>query len=1242
MKIRRLLSLFIITIFVVTSLSASFAAPDLEDYARKGSSLDLDKKERGLKDSDEVRLIIELEDEPIIQHAIEEEMKFFELDDDFVDSTARELMEVQRSLQENIDEEDIDIEYHNSFVNVFNGFSCTATLGDAKKIEELPDVKKVYIANEYSRPEPTMRDSLDKVKARAVWKDLGYDGEGMVVAVLDTGIDPSHQDMILTDDDNVKLSKKDVASKELPGIWHTDKVPYGYNYMDNNQEILDLGPEASRHGMHVAGTVGANGDEEDDGIKGVAPETQLLAMKVFGNNPSMPSTYGDVIIRAMDDSVKLGADVINMSLGSTAGFVQPDDPEQRAVARAVENGVFVSISAGNSDKLASPLDPDAENPDVGVVGSPGIAIDSVQVASVNNKIYLYEHNVEVSGIDGTIVGYGKDKWNKLSSELDLIAIGGEKLGTPDDYKGIDVEDKVVLVSRGAYSFRDKTAWAAEEGAIGIIVYDHGQAKFYKDQGGWEIPFMKISKEDGEALEEKLANGSISIEVELKSEGLDPTSGYMSDFTSWGLAPDLEFKPEITAPGGSILSTDQDDEYQYMSGTSMAAPHVSGGAALVLQAVEERFPDLEGKEKVEMAKNLMMSTAVPVKEEVDDDVYEYTSPRRQGAGVMDLLKATTTPAIVVDEDTEISKVALKEIDDNEKFTITIKNLEDKDLEYEIYGSVATDLVEDGKIMGAPQPIVNKKDKTPIEFMLDGDEIDDDDTIKVKGGKSVDIDVEIDLDDAKALVSDEELEDLFPNGAFVEGFIQLKEKNSDDDGMDLVIPYVGFYGEWDEAENIDGSIYDKNSLYGITGMIEPEDEYEDFKYLGQIDDDEWDEDKIAISPNSDEIKDATEPVLSFLRNVKELDIDILDSDKEKVRNLASKEYVRKSYFDGEIADAYTKNDAWVWDGKIKNKIAPDGQYYYSVRTIIDYPDADWQTKLFPIYVDTEAPDIEEITYDGSDNEIVVEADDEGVSIEKYVLIEDDEIIGESEKGKFDAEDLSKGIHKLTVEVTDYAGNVAEYTQDVEINDGDGKIPYITIISPEFRGVYNTEEIELEGEISEASDLEYLRVNGDDVEFEENEESGKFEFEVTLTYDDGFHSIDIEAEDETGNDINFEHEVIVDLTAPTIEMEEWPEERIVDHDVKTVEVAAEIEENFGELRVKISGDEVFYKEGEWEYKDELGPVSYSMESQEVELDYGENIITIEAYDKAGNETIKEYKVYRKKKGEEDPELDESSDEE
>lgn len=1235
LKIKKLLSLLLIGVLVLGYFPTSFAAPRILDYVEEGSSLDLDKRAEDLDEKDRVRIIVELDNEPIIQHAIQERKRFSELDSSFVEAEAKQLKEVQRSLLKNMEKEKIDIEYHNAFVNVFNGFSCTTTLREAKEIEKLPGIKRVYIANEYSRPVPAMKESLDKVRARRVWKDLGYDGEGKVVAIVDTGLDPSHRDMVLTNPEKAKLSRSDITSKAVPGKWRTSKVPYGYNYMDNNQEILDLGPEASRHGMHVGGTVGANGDEEAGGIKGVAPEVQLLAMKVFSNNPSMPSTYGDILIRAIDDSVDLGADVINMSLGAVAGFVHPTDPEQQAVARAVENGVFMSISAGNSDRLASPLNPYVENPDVGVVGSPGVSVDSMQVASVNNKIYLYQHNVEVLGIDKEIVGYGKDKWSRVSDELDLIAIGGEKLGSPDDYRGIDVKGKVVLVKRGAYSFRDKTKWAEEQGAIGIIVYDHGLSIFYKNQGGWGIPFMKISKEDGEAVEEKLKDGPITIKVTLREEAIDPTSGYMSDFTSWGTTPDLTFKPEIAAPGGSILSTDQNDKYQYMSGTSMAAPHVAGGAALVLQSIEERFPSLEGREKIEMTKNLMMSTAIPIKEEVNEKVSEYTSPRRQGAGVMDLFKAVTTSAIVVDKRTGLSKIALKEIDKDEEFTIRVKNLSDEEVQYEISASVATDFVEDGEIMGQPQPIVRKKDKTPIKFSVDGKKIND--FISIPGGENLDIDVEIDLHGTMALVSKAKLNKLFPSGGFVEGFIELKDVNSDKDNMDLVIPYIGFYGEWDEGSILDGSVYDEKTLYGLTGMIEPTDKFEDFKYLGQIGDEKWDADKIAISPNGDEINDTIEPVLSFLRNAKKLDIDILDKNKDKIRDLASKEYVRKDYFDGDISDAYKKNDNWIWDGKIRNKIATDGQYYYSISALIDYPDAAWQTKLFPVYVDTEAPIIEKVKYDRNDEKIIVKAKDSGISIKNYLLIKDDKVIDESLNGKFDAKELSEYIQQLRVQVIDYAGNSAEYSEEIEMYTSDSTVPYVTIVTPEYRGVYNTGEIELSGLISEASDLKYLKADGKNIPFTKNEESGKFEFSTILALEDGVHLINIEAEDVFENRISFGHEVIVDTIAPTIEMKEWPRERIVKHRVKSVEIAAEINENFGDLRVRVSGSEVFYQEGMWEYTDKLAPITYILESQEVELDYGENIITVEAYDKAGNETIKEYRVYRKKPGEVDPVIDE-----
>ena len=242
--------------------------------------------------------------------------------------------------------------------------------------------------------------------------------------------------------------------------------------MDGNEEILDLGPDASMHGMHVAGTVGANGDEETGGIKGVAPEAQLLALKVFGNDPWFPSTFGDIYVKAIDDSIKLGVDVINMSLGSTSGFVNANDPEQQAVKRATENGVLVSISAGNSDMYGSGyFYPYAENQDYGLTGSPSVSYQSLSVASVeNSKItafsFSYQFDGEEEGRALYLLANDADPTKLEPNTFEIVYAG---LGKPEDFEGKDFEGKFALVSRGEIAFTEKGLNAQAAGAAGVIV-----------------------------------------------------------------------------------------------------------------------------------------------------------------------------------------------------------------------------------------------------------------------------------------------------------------------------------------------------------------------------------------------------------------------------------------------------------------------------------------------------------------------------------------------------------------------------------------------------------------------------------------------------------------------------------------------------------------------------------------------------------------------------------------------------
>ncbi|EOD01787.1 S8 family serine peptidase [Caldisalinibacter kiritimatiensis] len=1272
MKGKRFLSIFLTLLLVLGTFSSVFAAPNKILPGTKtfktpdvieGNKLEQDPRAENLEDEEEVRIIVELNEDPIIKYATDRGVKVSELSSTTREQVADELLTIQRTVKENISNSNIDIVYHNSFVNVFNGFSGTTTFGDAKRIEKLPSVNRVYIANEYQRPEPDMNTSLDIVKARETWSELGYDGEGMVVAVLDTGIDPSHKDMVLSNRNKARLDRTIVdaliVSNSLPGKWFTEKVPYGYNYMDNNQEILDIGPDASMHGMHVAGTVGANGDPDNGGIKGVAPEAQLLAMKVFGNDPGMPSTFGDIIIRAIDDSVALGADVINMSLGSTSAFVMPDDPEQQAVTRAVENGVFVSISAGNSNHIGDGWDnPLAQNPDIGVVGSPGLTPESLQVASVENthikaEAFEYIDENDESHLVGYIAAGSYDPVEVFSGPVEYVycGLGGipenyedEGLKPQDDFEGVDLEGKIALIKRGSFAFVDKIMNAQNHGAIGVIVFNHetgGESlinMMYPEDG--LIPAVFIGHSDGSALLDLVDTGNNFIEFNgEQTTVLNPNSGKMSEFTSWGTTPNLDFKPEITAPGGNIYSTLNNNKYGIMSGTSMAAPHVSGGAALALQMVQDKFPHLSGRDKVEMAKNILMSTANPLPDKgLYNDYfglgnYNFTSPRRHGAGVMNLYAATTTPAVVVDKDTGLSKVNLEEIDDYTTFTLTVDNFSNQTVTYAVYGTVQTDLVIDGVNQLETQGVYKAdtiapdgpngfwSGEFPITFELDGTVIDNVyNLVEVPAGETVDFDVTIDLTDTADWFYNAPLEEIFPNGTFIEGFVRLVDVN--DETPELSIPYIGFYGEWDEVPVIDESVYsDKISFYGITCMVDGEG-----YFLGQKPNEEFDDSKIAFSPNNDGWFDSANAVLSFLRNAREVDVNILDADGNKIRDLYYEEYVRKNYYDGGSGTFYNWKPEYEWDGKVNNEVVPDGEYIYEVRTKVDYENADWQTLKFPVIVDTVAPVIESVDYSEENNTITVTATDTGSTIREYYLMENGEIFATSDNGVFDlANDNSP--HVFTVIVADYAGNETVHNEQLVFNVNDDTIPYIMLESPEAFGTYNVNEILVKGYVVESTGIKELRINDQIVDTVYNNETGNFEFETTLVLEDGMNIIDVTGIDLADNEINFERKIFVDTTAPVISITNKPSS-VVNKNVESINISANITDNLPDLLVKVNGNVLANIQQDWSYFEDLPPAEFVIDNYNIDLEFGNNEIVIEAQDAAGNKTVKEYNVVRKEK--------------
>ncbi|MEG1257345.1 S8 family serine peptidase [Clostridium sp.] len=1184
---------------------------------------------KDLKDSDKVRVVVELEGEPVIQVATKKGLKIDEMSTAEVKGIQKSILKDQGSVQDKINDEGVNFEVINSFTNVANGFSVETTLGEAKKIEGMKGVKAVTIANEYDRPEPMMDSSDEIIKSQETWA-LGYNGEGTVVAVVDTGVDSSHRDMILTSPDKAELQIDEVQAiadkNDLTGTYRTSKVPYGYNYMDRNQEILDLGPDASMHGMHVAGTVGANGDTENGGIKGVAPEAQILAMKVFGNNPSMPSTFGDVIVKAIDDSVLLGADVVNMSLGSTAAYVDDNDLEQAAVNRAVDNGVVMAISAGNSNVLGDGYDnPYAANPDYGVVGAPGLATDSLQVASIENNM------MKGSGLEYEINGVAGIAPYATSGPDILEAFKGQELkvvdcglgGTSDEFKP-EVKGNIALIQRGGYDFTAKIANAEKAGAIGVIVFNHasggeGLINMMYPEGG-TIPAIFIGNSHGSKLSEqsKLEETTVVLNGKLAS-AVNPEAGKMSDFTSWGTTPNLEIKPEITAPGGKIWSTVNDNKYTSMNGTSMAAPHVAGGSALVLQRVDKEFA-LTGDARALMAKNLLMSTA---KAHVDNGKYQkygataganYTSPRRQGAGVMDLQAATTTPAIVTENSTGECKINLKEIKgDTATFDITVTNFSDKELTYEVDGTVQTDLADSQYTYLEAQNIINKDSgKFPISFNVDQVVVPVKGTAKITGT--------INLANAVGCDSGTSVEEMFKNGGYVEGFVTLKD--SKDINPELSIPYVGFKGEWDKAPIIDASIYDKEnpSFYGFTSLVSAD----KMEFLGVDINEESNGDKIAFSPNGDGSNDAITPVLSYLRNAKELEVEILDSNGKVIRTVIKEADLRKHYYDGGKEPKFSILNSANWDGKVNNNVVKDGQYTYRVKSKIDFEDAQWQNLDFKVNVDTVKPTIKSVDYDKETSKLTVVAEDNNASnVYKYVVINDGKEIASNDTGNFELKDVD--YTTCTVEVYDFARNKetinlaqaisGEFKEPTGPAQGDKTIPAVMVTGPEFFGTVNSSTVTIAGTVQDVSAIAEFTVNGKNVPLTFDTNTGHWNFSAEVELKDGYHSIMVAARDAANNEIEFAHKVFIDTVAPVIELDRIPKETTKD----SIIISGKLTDNLPTMKVKVNGNMVKNIDPDWAYFDNLSAAEYKL-AYEVDLVDGENKVVIEALDKAGHVTTQE----------------------
>lgn len=452
---------------------------------------------------------------------------------------------------------------------------------DGAEVDGLVETGVILSVKEVADYELDLSETVPYIGATAV-QESGNTGEGITVAVLDSGVDYTHAG--LGGGGTVADYEAAYADpEERDGLFPTDKVVEGFDFVGetwpNGPRTEDDDPiDFEGHGTHVADIIA--------GEQGVAPGASVVGVKVC--SAVSPSCNGEALILGIEYAVDQEVDIINMSLGSNYGQAFDDDLAA-ATDGATEEGVLTVASAGNGSNKPY------------VTGTPAAAPTALSVAQtqVPGAVLPQLTVQDASGETALVINGVFQEWSAEPEgvvEGDLVygdGNGGNLLGC-NAFTEEFAPGTIVLVDRGACSFTQKIATIANAGGVaGIIGLVTPEAPFSgaydpvacdPDNDGsldcQEIPGYMISQADSAVLKEGLPGLSVSI---------DPADGLALVGTVVGSSsrgPSMNFnnaiKPEIGAPGASVSAVaGTGDDTAPFGGTSGAAPMVAGSAALVL-------------------------------------------------------------------------------------------------------------------------------------------------------------------------------------------------------------------------------------------------------------------------------------------------------------------------------------------------------------------------------------------------------------------------------------------------------------------------------------------------------------------------------------------------------------------------------------------------------------------------------------------------------------------------------------
>ena len=887
--------------------------------------------------------------------------------------------------------------------NVMSGFALKAPVGALDVIRRAPGVQAAFLEREGRVSDVATPDAEGGVESTQTGgqdpanlsahlmmhvDQVAQKGEGKVIAVIDTGVDMTHPAFTGELAGTPPLTPQKVAAmtsqlgEGKTGVYVSQKFPFAYDYADGDNDASPAKTPYASHGTHVAGIASGNADK----IVGTAPNAQVIVAKVTRSEDD--ALLDSALLASLDDMLVLHPDVINLSLGWTAGMDNEADSVYATVYKKLqEAGITVNAASGNAFSTGYGNNsgkglPYASDPDSSVMDEPASYSSVVAVASVENALLRNAFTVNgkdigyqrARGLNGEKVAFFSDLPAGtyeyvdagFASEEDAAAL---KAKYPDGLAG-----KIALVSRGNMTYQKKVENLYDLKPAGIVVYNNVSvgSLIAMNLTTQDMPAAFISQADGQAM---LDTPERTLTI-AEGQVLPQSTVYeASEFSAWGVSPDLRLKPEIAAPGGEVFSSIPGGAYEQSSGTSMATPQMAGVSTIVLERVQNDplFASMSARQKADVVQNLIMGTARPLTDAAQTTGALY-SPRKQGAGLVDALAATTSsvyPTVVGAPEQSRPKADLGDGTKGWHFDVTLHNLSGVPATYELSSQALSEIVDGGFFTQHSSDWRGKGVEITYSGAASASAEGATVTVPASGEATVGIDVAPGSEFASYVAENT------PNGTFLDGFVRFASRTASQ--PDLAVPYLGFYGDWGKAPIFDALASDGGAHTRASAIVNGKTGdslgYNPLVKVAERTGDPNPRRYVISRSTASGAPTILEPRTGTLRSVHSLTSTYTNEAGETVFSVTNHRNWKSLYLtsteENTWVEAYHESTAFDANADPFAQL-PDGAYTLRIAASNDGPSSARQSISYDFRLDTKAPVISDLVYSGKDEGFVVTFD------------------------------------------------------------------------------------------------------------------------------------------------------------------------------------------------------------------------------------------------------------------------------